>query len=267
LSIDKFWLGPRDYLHQFLTLLSVLRNGDHRFLPLLLAKVHDVLPTLVTPMLQTVPDTPASNMCAEVDIFGGYPAINLSPFQGVPSSSASDFKLASQQSDFKMESPGGLRLDEMSSPTEGESPFTSPPIIQSQMEYPLGEYGNFADLHGPHMAHHLPSSLGNFGEGVGGGRRQANFGEGVGGGRQVDFKREFEGSLGIGPLVPSSGGGAQRRPPPLRQTSSSGFGMHQIPRSVPHQDNGQFGGLEHPQLQTVNSNGSQGQGLEEIGFR
>jgi hypothetical protein len=213
-------------------------------------------------MLQTVPDTPATNMCAEVDIFGGYPPLGTSPFNGVPSSSASDFKLASQ-GDFKMESPGGLRLEEIASPTEGESPFTSPPIIQSQMEYPLGEYGNFADLHGPHMAHHLPSSLGNFGEGVGGG------------GRQVDFKREFEGSLGIGPLVPSNNGvgGVARRPPPLHHTSSSSFGMHQIPRSVPlqHQEQGRFG-THHPQLQRVNSNGSQGQGLElgtpgEIAFR
>ncbi|PVH84729.1 hypothetical protein DL98DRAFT_397681, partial [Cadophora sp. DSE1049] len=68
---DPFQLGPRDYLHDFMTLLSVLRNGDHRFLPLLLAKVNDVLPKLVNPMLQTVPDTPA-NMCADVDIFDGF---------------------------------------------------------------------------------------------------------------------------------------------------------------------------------------------------
>ena len=195
-------------------------------------------------MLQTVPDTPAANMGPEVDIFGGFPPMNMSSFQSVPSSSASDFKLASQ-SDFKMESPRGLRLDELSSPIEAESPFQSPPIMQNRMEYPIGEYGNFSDLHGPHMAHHLPSSVGNFGEGGGGGR--SSFGENVGGGRQVDFKREFEGSLGIGPLVPSS-----RRPVPIRQTSSSGFVMHQIPRSIPQDQ------YQHQQLQRVNSNGSQG---------
>lgn len=248
---QPFTLGPRDYLHQFMSLLSVLRNGDSRFLPLLLAKVHDVLPTLANPMLQTVPDTPAANMCAEVDIFGGYPpmtGMGVSPFNGLPSSSDSDFKLPSQ-GDFKMESPGGLRLDEMSSPTgpENDSPFTSPPIIQSQMEFPglnVSEYGNFADLHGPHMAHHLPSSLGNFRDVVNGG------------GRQTDFKREFEGSLGIVPSnthnrgVPGPHNSGvpvvSRRPPPLRQTSSSSFGMHQIPRSIPEQ-------FHH--LQRANSHG------------
>jgi len=249
---QPFTLGPRDYLHQFMTLLSVLRNGDSRFLPLLLSKVHDVLPTLANPMLQTVPDTPAT-MCAEVDIFDGYgPMAGMgvpSNFHGLSSSSGSDFKMSSQ-GDFKLESPGmpfDKRLEEISSPIHGpeagdNSPFTSPPIMPSSMEYPgLGEYTGFQDLHGPHTAHHLPSSLGNFGEGVGGG------------GRQTDFKREFEGNLG---LVPSNG----VRRPPLRQGSSSSFGMQQIPRSIP----------DYHHLHRANSNGEgmeMAHGVNDVPFR
>lgn len=224
-----------------MTLLSVLRNGDSRFLPLLLAKVNDVLPTLVNPMLQTVPETPA-NICPEVDIFGGYGPMSgigvPSNFNGLSRSSDSDFKVSSQ-GEFKMESPGGLpfdkRIEEISSPNTApehsvNSPFTSPPIIQQpSIDFPgSGEYGNFADPHGPHTAYHLPSSLGNYGEGVGGG------------GRQIDIKREFEASLG---LLPRHNG--VRRPSALRQGSSSGFTMHQMPRSIPEQ-------LHH--LQRANSN-------------
>jgi len=252
---QPFTLGPKDHLHEFMKLLSVLRNGDNRFLPLLLSKVGDVLPTLANPMLQTVPDTPAT-MCAEVDIFDGYgPMAGLgvpSNYHAMSNSSSSDFKMPSQ--DFKMESPPGMsfdrRLEEISSPIHPEgneqSPFTSPPIIQSSNEFPgLSDYGGFPDIHGPHTAYHLPSSLGNFGEGVGGG------------GRQTDFKREFDGALG---LVPSSGNVNVRRPPPLRQASSSSFGM-QIPRSIPDQFH---------QLHRANSNErgmAMGDGVNDIPFR
>jgi len=195
---DPFSLGPRDYLHQFMTLLSVLRNGDSRFLPLLLSKVHDVLPKLANPMLQTVPNTP-NNMCADVDIFDGFgnagmgvPAPNMSMNNGV---------------EFKMEnvsmSPFDKRIEDLGPAVEDSSsngsPFTSPPIITSGMEFPdLGNYGGFPELGN--------SGMGGNPNGV------------------PEFKREFEGNLG---LVQN---GVRR--PPLRQSSASSFGM-QIPRSIP----------------------------------
>lgn len=199
-------------------LLSILRNGDNRFLPLLLAKVGDVLPTLANPMLQTVPDTPAS-MCQEIDIFDGYGSMGG---MGVPSNnylSTSSGSIPHQE--FKMESPLSYdkRLENISSPNHPEgdnSPFRSPPIVQPAMDFPsMGEYGGYQDLHGPHMAHHLPSSMGNFVEGVGGG------------GRQTDFKQEFDGSLGLLP------GAAGRSPPIQQQTNPNGYPMHQMPRSIP----------------------------------
>lgn len=228
-----------------MTLLSVLRNGDTRFLPLLLSKVHDVLPTLANPMLQTVPDTP-QNMCAEVDIFDGFGPMGMgvpSNFNGISNSATSDYKIPSHE--FKMENAGmtpfDKRIEEISSPTHGPesndtSPFTSPPIMPSSMEYPgIAEYGGFPDLNGPNIQSQLGAHNhgGNFGEGVGGG------------GRQTDFKREFDASLGIGGGM--GGGGNPIRRPPLRQGSGSSFGM-QIPRSVPEQ-------FHHLQRQTSGGEG------------
>lgn len=242
---DPFQLGPRDYLHDFMTLLSILRNGDNRFLPLLLAKVNDVLPRLVNPMLQTVPDTPAT-MCADVDIFDGFGTAGM----GVPSNfpgyngdgTSGQFKVE-PDTDFNRPSaplaPFEKRIEDLGSPAIGSSssentPFTSPPIIQSPMEFPgLNDYNNFSDMRSPAMANNLSATNhhGNFGEGVGGG------------GRQVEFKQEFDTGLGLGNTNQVDMGMVRR--PPLKQGSGSSYGM-QIPRSVP----GQFN-----QLQRANSNG------------
>lgn len=66
-SRDPFSAGPREHLHQLLNVITILRGGDHRFLPLLMVKVHDVLPRLANPMLQNAPE----NAC-NIDIFDGF---------------------------------------------------------------------------------------------------------------------------------------------------------------------------------------------------
>lgn len=50
LDSSIFEVGPSEYLHQFLTLISNLRGGDSRFLPLLLAKISEILPTMTAPI-------------------------------------------------------------------------------------------------------------------------------------------------------------------------------------------------------------------------
>ena len=216
-----------------MTLLSVLRNGDHRFLPLLLSKVHDVLPTLVNPMLQTVPDTPANNMCAEVDIFDGFGAFANGVAGYLPNNSS--------HHEFKIEAPGmsfDHRIEEISSPIHrpdtDNSPF-SPAIISPSVEYPgMDGYNPFADLNNQTMSNSFENP----------------------GGRQVDFKIEFDGSLGLG-----SNGPAIRRPP-IRQGSGSSYGLPspggvQIPRSIPEQ-------FHHPGLQRANSGGEVGAGNDNF---
>lgn len=54
-SPDTFALGPRDYVARFLTLFSALRGGQTRYLPLLLAKVSEVLPNLPLPRSLNLP--------------------------------------------------------------------------------------------------------------------------------------------------------------------------------------------------------------------
>lgn len=41
-------IGPRDYLNQFIRLISTLRGGESRFLQLLVDKVSDTLPAMNT---------------------------------------------------------------------------------------------------------------------------------------------------------------------------------------------------------------------------
>jgi len=201
---DPFTLGPRDYLHDFMTVLSVLRNGDHRFLPLLLAKVNDVLPRLVNPMLQTVPDTPAKDW-QEVDIFDGFGNAGI----GVPSNfpgyngngTSGEFKIEPQDDYNNVQNMPAFDTQKLSSPaptsapSEGvTSPF-SPVGMQSPMEFPgmnvFGD-GGFPDLNNPHQQH--------------------QFGD-------ARFKQEFN----------------MTQRPPLRQNSSNSNtnGFMPIPRSVP----------------------------------
>lgn len=52
-------------------MVSLLRSGNHRFMPLLLSKAHEVLPKVISPMLQNVPESIAMNAC-NVDIFDGF---------------------------------------------------------------------------------------------------------------------------------------------------------------------------------------------------
>lgn len=245
-----------------MTLLSVLRNGDHRFLPLLLAKVNDVLPRLVNPMLQTVPDTPA--MCADIDIFDGFGSGGI----GVPSNfpgyngngtSGGDFKIE-PDNDFNHNTIPSIpnfdkRIEELGSPSTGEetvnSPFASPPMIGSPMEFPgLGEYGGFPDLSSPMPTPSMSNpnmsnpQMGNYGEGVGGGGQGQN---------QITFKQEFNPANGM--LGSNSRQGTIERRPPLRQGSTSSFGM--MPRSVPDQF-----GVQMNQLGRVNSNGGGGESVD-----
>jgi hypothetical protein len=128
---DPFVLGPRDYLTQFLSLLSTLRNGDTRFLPLLLAKIHDVLPRLVSPMLQTLPETSAQ--MANVDIFDGFGNAGVGVAAGLPQHY--DSKRIEEVDGQQRACNGNSSPDDGSFSSEGAA-FVSPPIMTAAMEYP-----------------------------------------------------------------------------------------------------------------------------------
>jgi hypothetical protein len=68
-SRDPFATSPREHLSQMLNIIAMSRNGDHRFLPLLMSKMADMLPRLINPMLQNAPE---NTSVPNVDIFDGF---------------------------------------------------------------------------------------------------------------------------------------------------------------------------------------------------
>lgn len=56
---QSFELRPRDYLNHFLTLISTLRGGQERYLPMLLAKINEVFPNTTLP-IAPAPFAPAA---------------------------------------------------------------------------------------------------------------------------------------------------------------------------------------------------------------
>lgn len=232
---DPFTMGPRSYLIELMNLLSVLRNGHERFLPLLRAKVDDVLPRIVNPMLQTVPDTPM-NMCQDVDLFDGFGNSGVgvaSNFPGYNGDGTSGGFKSEPESDFnprqvpEMPQYDPKRIEEFSSPTETSENINSPfspaaGVLQSPMEYPgFNGYDSFPDMN--------QGGIPQFGG-------QDN--------RVPNFKSEFDfpNSFALAHQIPKpnltmEGFRGRGVPTPIRQNSGSSFGMQQQipppPRSIP----------------------------------
>ena len=62
INIATFELGPLDYLTQLINLISTLRGGESRYLPLIIAKIRDTLPALTSPVIRSL-NTEISNSC------------------------------------------------------------------------------------------------------------------------------------------------------------------------------------------------------------
>ncbi len=160
-SGDPFAMGPREHLHSLLQILSSLRNGDHHFLPLLLDKVHDVLPRLANPMLQRAPD----NACIpNIDIFDGFGNAGmaqppmLTDFKTEPYTSNSIPHLQDIPAVDSSSSSGGSDL---------KSPFplgSSPAVMSPIGEYaPSHDFNSMPDILMSPMGQPQQSSLGQAG--------------------------------------------------------------------------------------------------------
>ncbi|TKA71511.1 hypothetical protein B0A49_06877 [Cryomyces minteri] len=92
-----FEYGPRDYLNQFLSLISTLRGGQQRYLPLLVTKINDTIPSMSG---YGLPMSLPSNRIEEVydnhSRSSDHTSSNTTPFGSPPGSS-----LNSRQMDFK----------------------------------------------------------------------------------------------------------------------------------------------------------------------
>ena len=164
-SRDPFSPGPREHLNPLLNILSVLRNGDYRFVPLLLNKVNEVLPKLANPMLQNVPDSVAANAC-NIDIFDGFG--NAGMAQPPVMMDEYEKKYNPHIEDLPTDS-GSSQVGSSSSNNGLNSPFIgSPPVMSPGGEYAHGLPDSYNPMSGilmnqmggsaSHNGQHQPSN-------------------------------------------------------------------------------------------------------------
>ena len=82
LETSSFRYDPRDYLTQFLSLISALRGGDSRYLPLLLAKIDDALPAMAAPIAHSLPLLPTNDRFQ--DFYESSTSSNSTPYGSPP---------------------------------------------------------------------------------------------------------------------------------------------------------------------------------------
>jgi len=156
-----FKVGPREQLHQVLNVLSVLRTGDHRFLPLLLGKVHDFIPTLANPMLQFAPEQPNLGLPpCNIDIFDGFGNAGM----GQPACFDYDDNKFSLPGMDELSndsgSPSGGHSNDMSSPY-GNSPSIMSPTGQMDMHHAIPtDFTTLPEMVMSPISHAPPTSLG-----------------------------------------------------------------------------------------------------------
>lgn len=150
-SRDPFAVGPREHLNQILSMVAVARNGDYRFLPLLLNKLGEVLPRMTNPMLQNAPEN--SNL-ANIDIFDGFGTAGMAqpPSQmhmAMDSDYDRKFSVEEYEKKYAMEMNGNTPESATHSNHSNSSPsiaqqgsdmggsfVSSPSIMSPGMEYP-----------------------------------------------------------------------------------------------------------------------------------
>lgn len=80
----KFELGPWDYLSQLVILISTLRGGESRFVPLLVAKIEDSLPALAMPITQSLQPKALIDYIDETKQESASSSSNSSPYSTPP---------------------------------------------------------------------------------------------------------------------------------------------------------------------------------------
>lgn len=136
--------GPREQLAPLLNLIAMIRSGEHRFMPLLLGKVHDIVARLNEPKLLNTPDT-INNLCANIDIFDGFGNAGMAQPPCLPTD------------DFKQEyvPPRMDGLPENNSPSGSSIPSSSdvnashsgsPPMVSPGLEFAHSMPADFAPM-------------------------------------------------------------------------------------------------------------------------
>ncbi|KAK0652868.1 hypothetical protein B0T16DRAFT_455202 [Cercophora newfieldiana] len=155
-SRTPFTVGPREHLHQILNVVTALRYGDHRFLPLLLSKVQDAIPKLANPMLQNAPEP---TMACEIDLFDGFGTSSVMTQAPVFNE---EYKYSvSRMDDVSQDSgspSGGPSSHDMNSPFATSSPAIMSP--GHEIPHPLQtDFTSMPEMVMSPMSHAPPNSL------------------------------------------------------------------------------------------------------------
>lgn len=100
-----FEYGPRDYLNQLMSLISTLRGGQQRYLPLLMSKISETMPAMPLPGY-SIPMVPGSTRVEELyDSQSQGQSSNSTPFGSPPLSAAGGGSMMGFHDNFQMPPP------------------------------------------------------------------------------------------------------------------------------------------------------------------
>jgi len=153
---SAFEPGPREYLSRLIQLLSSLHSAHRRHLPLLMEKVHEVMPSMTLPMLRSLPSGPPQSRMDEIyGSAGSTPVSHSGSSYTSPPSQGSGL-----QAYAEVASVLSSHLAGHSSSISGGSPMTGPVYASftSSTEFPhLGTTSAPAQLGQGGYQTHLPA--------------------------------------------------------------------------------------------------------------
>ena len=137
-NLSIYGTGPQEYLNQLLLLISTLRGGEARFLPLVLAKIRDTLPAISSQLPPTLVGRAAATSVVSGSAFGPLGGIkglaSMSGLNGVSGAVVDGMNAMVGKDGFIKQEPGESSSDITTSTNEIAAPYSAPPFMHY---YPL----------------------------------------------------------------------------------------------------------------------------------
>ena len=137
-NLSAHGAGPQEYLTQLLTLISTLRGGEARFLPLIMAKIRDTLPSMVNQLSPALVGRAASRNLVNGSAFGPLGGINglanMNGLNGVSGAVMDGMNAMVGREGYIKQEPTSGSSSNVSSIGETGSPYSTPPFMHY---YPL----------------------------------------------------------------------------------------------------------------------------------
>jgi len=155
ISPSTFDQGPREYLNRLISLISSLRGGQSRYLPLLQTKMSEVLPNLQLPIQQSLAQqslASARSALSRLDLYGESSAASSTPVSQETSPSPYDTTQALRQgSGGSLQS---IQYQDSNIAMAGDLPGSGgyPPFSTAMAFQESSSAGDFSD-HGMYQTH------------------------------------------------------------------------------------------------------------------